>query len=286
MTYRPVPVAEERHRPTKASLPQRRCVRPKGPGSVREKRRHERTARLHQMTNVGMATARCTTKRAIIALEPAWRTRLAVPAPGIAPLAAGDGLDAGAWADHEFGGATLGDARLSARLVQSAQHMAQSSMRAITGATNGARALVKGHYRLIDQPADGAVTVDNILEPHRERTLRRMRAHDTVLCIQDGTRLNFTRRSHTQGLGTNGSNQTGAVAAACTCTLAVNPDGLALGVLRAAFDAPAPPNPDEKDKPKPREERKSFRWVKGLCDCAQTAERLPAKTAGRRASRT
>ena len=38
-------------------------------------------------------------------------------------------------------------------------------------------------------------------------------------------------------------------------TLAVNPDGLALGVLRAAFDAPAPPNPDENDKPKPREER-------------------------------
>ena len=36
-------------------------------------------------------------------------------------------------------------------------------MRAITGAANGARALVKGHYRLIDQPADSAVTVDNIL---------------------------------------------------------------------------------------------------------------------------
>ena len=213
----------------------------------------------------------------VYALEPAWRARLAVPTLGIAPLAAGDGLDAGSWADHEFGGAPLGDARLSARLVQSAQHMAQSPMRAITGATNGARALVKGHYRLIDQPADGAVTVDNILEPHRERTLRRMRAHDTVLCIQDGTRLNFTRRSHTQGLGTIGSNQTGAVARGLDLhtTLAVNPDGVALGVLRAAFDAPAPPNPDEKDKPKPREERKSFRWVEGLRDCAQTAERLP-----------
>ena len=145
----------------------------------------------------------------VYALEPAWRARLAVPAPGIAPLAAGDGLDAGSWADHEFGGAPLGAARLSARLVQSAQHMAQSPMRAITGATSGARALVKGHYRLIDQPAGGAVMVDNILEPHRERTLRRMRAHDTVLCIQNGTRLNFTRRSHTQGLGTIGSNQTG-----------------------------------------------------------------------------
>lgn len=65
--------------------------------------------------------------------------------------------------------------------------MARSPMRAVTGAANGARALVKGHYRLIDQPAGSAVTVENILEPHRERTLRRMRGHDTVLCIQDGT---------------------------------------------------------------------------------------------------
>ena len=146
------------------------------------------------------------------ALEPAGRTRLAVPAPVVAPLAVGDGLDAAVWADHEFGGARLGDARLSARLVQSAQQMVESPMRAITGAAHGARAMVKGHYRLIDQPADSAVTVDNILAPHREQTLRRMQAHDTVLCIQDGTRLNFTRRGQTQGLGAIGSNQTGAVA--------------------------------------------------------------------------
>ena len=214
------------------------------------------------------------------ALEPAWRARLAAPAPAVAPLAVGDGLDAEVWADHEFGGARLGDARLSARLVQSAQHMAESPMRAITGAAHGARALVKGHYRLIDQPADSAVTVDNILAPHRERTLRRMQAHDTVLCIQDGTRLNFTRRGQTQGLGAIGSNQTGAVARGLELhtTLAVNPDGVALGVLRAAFDAPAPPNPaaegEPTPKPKPREERKSFRWIEGLRDCAQAAEQL------------
>ena len=96
-------------------------------------------------------------------MEPAWRTRLAAPAAVVAPLAVGDGLDAAVWADHEFGGARLGDARLSARLVQSAQQMAESPMRAITGAAHGARALVKGHYRLIDQPADSAVTVGNIL---------------------------------------------------------------------------------------------------------------------------
>ena len=62
-------------------------------------------------------------------------------------------------------------------------------------------------------------------------------------------------------------------------TLAVNPDGVPLGVLRAGFDAPAPAQRDETGKPtqstKPREERKSFRWVEGLHDCAQAAQRLP-----------
>ena len=161
------------------------------------------------------------------ALEPAWRERLAVPAPVLVPLAPGDGLDAESWAQNEFGGAPLGDARLSARLVASARLLAQAPLRAITGAAKGVRALVKGHYRLIDQPADSEVTVENILKPHRQRTLRRMGAHQMVLCIQDGTLMNFTRRGQTQGLAAIGSNQTGAVARGLHLhtTLAVNPEG-------------------------------------------------------------
>ena len=216
-------------------------------------------------------------------LESGWRERLAVPAPGVAPLAPDDGLDAESWAAHEFGGAPLGDARLSARLVQSARHLAQAPLRAITGATKGVRALIKGYYRLIDQPTDSAVTVGNILRPHRERTLRRLRAHDTVLCIQDETRLNFTRRGQTEGLGAIGSNQTGAVARGLYLhtTLAVNLEGVPLGVLRAAFDAPQPadqvaPGEPQSTTRKPRQKRKSFRWIEGLRDCAQVAEQLPA----------
>ena len=57
-------------------------------------------------------------------------------------------------------------------------------------------------------------------------------------------------------------------------TLAVNPDGVALGVLRAAFDAPADPEAQGQPSAKPREKRKSFRWIEGLRDCAQAAEQL------------
>lgn len=209
-------------------------------------------------------------------LEPAWRARLGVPAPSVAPLAPGEGLDAASWAANEFGAAPLGDVRLSARLVESAHHMAQCPMRAITGAANGARAVVKGHYRLIDQPADSAVTVEHILAPHRARTLQRMASESTVLCVHDGTSLNFTRRGQTQGLGVIGSNQTGALARGLHlhATLAVSTEGLPLGVLRAGFDAPPPPDP-EVTGPKAREEKKSFRWIESLRDCAQAAQRLP-----------
>ena len=179
-----------------------------------------------------------------------------------APLAPGEGLDAGSWATIEFAAAPLGDARLSARLVESAHHMAQSPMRAIIGAANGARAVVKGHCRLMDQPADSEVTIEHILAPHRERTRRRMQSESTVLCIQNTTTLSFTRRGQTQGLGTIGSNQTGALARGLHLhtTLAVNPDGVPLGVLRAGFGAPSPP---EAEGPKAREEKKSFRWIEG-----------------------
>ena len=207
-------------------------------------------------------------------LDRVWRDHLAAPPP--AALAPGEGLDAASWAANEFGGAPLGDARLSARLVESARHMAQCPMRAITGATNGVRALVKGHYRLIDQPADGEVTVEHILAPHRARTLRRLRSESTVLCVQDTTTLNFARRGQTQGLGAIGSNQTGAVARGLRlhATLAVNPEGTPLGVLRAGFDAPAPTDSEARGR-KAREERKSFRWIEGLRDCAEAAQALP-----------
>ena len=117
-------------------------------------------------------------------------------------------------------GARLGDARLSARLVQSAQQMAESPMRAITGAANGARALVKGHYRLIDQPADSAVTVDNILAPHRERSPSRRRGH-TMSHSRSGTQAGFSSPVITTSPSTSSSRSsspTEAGTSATTCS--------------------------------------------------------------------
>ena len=151
-----------------------------------------------------------------------------------------EGLDSAQWTANEFGGARLGDKRLSARLVKSAGLLASLPGQASTANAAHDRAAVKGYYRFIEQPASSAVTPANILAPHRGRTIQRMRGQETVLCIQDGTDLNFATRPHCEGLGVIGRNQTSAetLGLHLHLTLAVNGAGLPLGVLRCGFDAP------------------------------------------------
>ena len=213
-------------------------------------------------------------------LAPDWRRHLGVGAGAALasdPLAPGEGLETGAWAHNEFAGAPLGDARLSARLVETAALIGDNPMASLPAAAQGDRAKLKGYYRFVDQPDEAATTPANILRPHRERTLRRMRAEPTVLCIQDGTDLNFATRPGCEGLGVIGTNQTSAktLGLHLHSTLAVTPSGLPLGVLNARFIAPQPKaaSHGEGHHPAPQE-RKSARWIEGFRDCAELARTL------------
>ena len=147
----------------------------------------------------------------VYVLAKGFRAQLGLPAhAGLGPLPLDVGLESGTWAELEFGGAPLGDERLSKRLVQSARLQAENPTVSFPQAAGGDSALVKGHYRLIDQPDDSAVTMENILAPHREQTIRRMKGQETVLCIQDGSDLDYNGAGECDGLGVIGTNQTGA----------------------------------------------------------------------------
>ncbi len=213
-------------------------------------------------------------------IEPDFRERMGLPPnAGRGPLNLADGLEGDRWAEHEFGGAPLGDARLSKRLVTVAAAKASVPDRAFSGVAKGDWAAVKAYYRMIDQPEASAMTMPNILAPHRTRTIRRMMGHKTVLCLQDGSDLNYTNLAQCEGLGEIGTNQTGATSRGLHLhsTVAIAPNGLPLGVLRAQCTAPdgqAPADP----RPTfaiPIEEKKTFVWIEHHRDLVELASAMP-----------
>ena len=209
-----------------------------------------------------------------------FRVRLGLSAhAGLGPLPLDAGLEAKTWAEQEFGGAPLGDQRLSRRLVQSATAQAESPMLSFGGAAGGDWALVKGHYRLLDQPDESAVTMENILLPHREQTLRRMQAEQTVLCIHDGTDLDYNGAAECEGLGVIGANQTSAKSRGLHLhsSLVVTEQGLPLGVLGARCSAPESRSAEETRSSTqiPLEEKETYAWVRAMRDAEAVAAEMP-----------
>lgn len=216
----------------------------------------------------------------VYAIEPEWRAKMEVAERlGLQPLEIGQGLDADHWAAQEFAGAKLGDSRLATRLVASAQALGAMPGRTLSGARQGDWPAVKGYYRLIDKPDDSALNAQAILAPHRARTVQRMMGQPTVLCIQDGTDLNYNHLDQCIDLGVLSKNQTGAKTRGLHLhsTFVVSTKGLPLGVLEAQFSAPQPKS-DTDTRPAasiPIEEKKTFAWIEGLRSCVELAKQLP-----------
>ena len=92
----------------------------------------------------------------------------------------------------EFGGAEMGDARLTKRLIKLADRLGDAPSASIPGACNG-HAETQGAYRLFDQARADKRGLDweAVLAPHRARTEARMAQPPGVLCLQDTTELDF-----------------------------------------------------------------------------------------------
>lgn len=121
--------------------------------------------------------------------------------------------------------------------------------------------------------------MEAMLAPHQQRTVQRMKARSTVLCVTDGSDLNYTGRAQCQGLEPIGTNQTGAQSLGLHLhsTLAQTTEGLPLGVLGAQCAAPVVKDKDDK-RPAcriPIEEKKTFAWMKALRECMALAHELP-----------
>jgi Transposase DDE domain len=106
-----------------------------------------------------------------------------------------------------------------------------------------------------------------------------MKGQRTVLCIQDGSDLDYTSLAGCEGLGVIGTNQTGAKSRGLHLhmTFTVAPNGLPLGILRAECVAPQLKSPDGQ-RPSyaiPIEEKDTFSWLEGLGDTVEVAAEMP-----------
>ncbi len=193
------------------------------------------------------------------------------------PLALEEGLASTQWAKQEFAAVELGDKRLRERLIKIVEDRSKRPDASYLEAADGNRHAAKAYYYFVDSPRD-TVSPEAILEGHRQRTIERMMAHDTVLVVQDTTELNFTTRHHTEGLGFLGRNQTGAESLGLHLhsSLALTTDGLPLGVLRSKCYAPERKGKaGKKSIGRSIEEKKSFRWLEGHRDCVEIAKKTP-----------
>ena len=164
------------------------------------------------------------------------------------------------WTKEEFSKVRLKDKRLNQRCQKIAEVLEQPPTEPINQASED-WADTKAAYRFFDNPK---VSPDQILAPHCQRTLKRMKAHPLVLAIQDSTFLNYTHHPQTEGLGEIGTKQQQQRGFGMHSTLVVTPQGLPLGFLtQAFFERPigeASHTASEIQK-LPIEEKESYRWI-------------------------
>jgi len=159
---------------------------------------------------------------------------------------------------EELLGIDLGDTRLDKRSKRVIEALAANPEASINAACEGWSDTLAA-YRFFD---NSDVTPEQILQPHREATQRRMREQSVVLIVQDTTELDYTQHPPDDARCLNREQRFGLYE---QVHLAVTPDRLCLGVVGSAFHdrAAATLGNATARKTLPIEEKESFRWLQG-----------------------
>jgi uncharacterized protein DUF4338/transposase Tn5 family protein/transposase-like protein len=194
------------------------------------------------------------------------RERLGGQAPPSPPLPAD-------WAEEEFGGARLGDARLRERLLILARDFYARPQANLPQACQ-TRARTQAAYYFLEHPK---TTMDALLAPHYEATRQRVAAEPWVLAVQDTTFLNYSAHPATDDLGPIGSEREGAVGLALHSTLAFNAQGTPLGLLDVQCWARDATQFGKRAQRKnlPIEEKESHKWLKSFRQVAEAQRGTP-----------
>ena len=185
------------------------------------------------------------------------------------------------WISQELETVDLNDKRLDRRLGEVLLALSQQSNVSIPTACGG-YAETMAAYRFF---SNEKTTIENILAPHRDATLKRIAEQDIVLCVQDDTELDLTRpNQQINGLGPIGSSNSSKRGAYLHLLQAYVPDGTPLGAVWHKLIIRKDETPEEqalkkKMRPKlPITEKESYRWLQGYRQTIQLAEQHPNTT--------
>lgn len=171
------------------------------------------------------------------------------------------------------------DKRLEQRFATILSDLSERPTASLSAACGGYAELYAA-YRFFNNKK---VTFENVLAPHIESSLARMREHPVVILAQDTTEIDLTRpQQQVQGAGTlDGNSRFGLF---LHPLLAFTPEGTPLGLsyAEAWTRSDKPKQEDESQKRNgnelkriPIEEKESYRWVESYRQGCLTAAELP-----------
>jgi uncharacterized protein DUF4338/transposase Tn5 family protein/transposase-like protein len=177
------------------------------------------------------------------------------------------------WAEEEFVGAPLQEARLQRRLCILARDL-YARPRAQLPQACGSRAKTKAAYRFLSHPR---VSMPALLQSHYQATAQRVAAEPVVLAVQDTTSLNYSAHPATEMLGLIGTEPTGPIGMFVHSTLAFNAAGTPLGLLDVQCWVRDPEDFGKKHQryELPLEAKESVRWLRSLEAVAAVQVRCP-----------
>jgi len=177
------------------------------------------------------------------------------------------------WIEAELGGADVGDARLTARLLQITGTFYQKPTANIPQACGSVKS-AKATYRFLDNEK---VEWPAILAPHYSATEVRIREHRVVLAAQDTTTLNYSTHPQTEGLGPIGDSEhvLGLVA---HDTMTFTTEGVPLGLLDLQCWSRSEIGSSKERHSKPIEDKESFKWVQSYRAVSQVQNRCRKTT--------
>ena len=207
----------------------------------------------------------------VLALSGGWQARLCRDPEGqVRARAPRVGQAPRDWIEAELGGANMGDARLTARLLEMTGRFYAKPTANIPQACGSAMA-AKAAYRFLDNEK---IQWQAILEPHYAATEARMREHPVVLVAQDTTTLNYSAHPHTQGLGPIGTQSEKVRGLMVHDTLAFTAQGVPLGLLNLQCWAREGIGSRHVRHRLPIEDKESFKWIESYAAVSAVQARV------------